>query len=71
MLFILQNPKTSTNRLPVLVWIYGGAFIFGNSSSKTYGIDKLLEKDMVLVTFNYRIGMFGEYSSESTAVSLV
>lgn len=47
--------------MPVLVWIYGGAFLFGNSSSKVYGIDKLIEKDIVVVTFNYRVGMFGKF----------
>lgn len=44
-----------------MVWIYGGAFIFGNSSSRFYGADNYLQQDMIIVTFNYRMGPYGKY----------
>jgi len=44
---------------PVMVWIHGGAFQFGSSSSEEYGPERLLEEDIVLVTINYRLGPFG------------
>ncbi|CAG9863042.1 unnamed protein product [Phyllotreta striolata] len=59
-----KNPSTSKELLPVMVWIYGGAFAFGNSSSKFYGADNYLEQNIITVTFNYRIGVFGFLSTE-------
>jgi len=44
---------------PVMVWIHGGAFRFGSSTSEHYGPERLLEEDIVLVTINYRMGPFG------------
>ncbi|KAJ1304579.1 hypothetical protein OPQ81_005721 [Rhizoctonia solani] len=49
--------------LPVLVWIYGGAFI--NGSTQKYPADGLVEatidlgKPVVVASMNYRLGMFG------------
>lgn len=48
----------------VMVWIYGGAFVHGNSSYISYGPDYLLEKDVIYVSFNYRLGVFGFLSTE-------
>lgn len=45
-------------RLPVLFWIHGGAFVGGSSS--LYRLDKLAsEGRMVVVSANYRLGAFG------------
>ncbi|KAG8746337.1 hypothetical protein FRC10_005326 [Ceratobasidium sp. 414] len=44
------------NGLPVLVWIYGGAFI--NGSTQKYPADDL-GKPTIVASFNYRLGMFG------------
>lgn len=41
----------------VLVWIHGGAFTTG--SSNMYGPEPLMERDVVLVTINYRLGPLG------------
>lgn len=42
-----------------MVYIHGGAFTRGSSGTEFYGPDFLLQKDIVLVTFNYRLGAFG------------
>lgn len=42
-----------------MVFIYGGAFILGSSEEILYGPDLLLQKNVVVVTFNYRLGVFG------------
>ena len=42
-----------------MFWIHGGAFNFGSGSDEHFGPDYLLQKDIVLVTFNYRLGVFG------------
>ena len=43
---------------PVMVWIHGGAFIFG-SGGGTYDPSRLVEKGLVVVTLNYRLGALG------------
>ena len=44
---------------PVMVWIHGGSHQAGAGSSEFYQADALVEKGVVLVTFNYRLGPFG------------
>ncbi|XP_043248655.1 juvenile hormone esterase-like [Colletes gigas] len=44
---------------PVLVYIYGGAFQTGNDGKAMYGPDGFLEKDIVMVDMNYRVGVLG------------
>lgn len=49
--------KTARDQLlPVMFFIHGGGFFCGTGNPDLYGPDILLDKDIVLVTFNYRIG---------------
>jgi len=65
------TPANSANeRLPVMVWIYGGAFLAGMTSIPAYDGGPLAEKGVVLVSVSYRLGAFGflahpELSKES------
>lgn len=53
-------PATAvTERLPVLVWIYGGGFSFGSTSTPVHNGEHLARKGVVLVTLNYRVGPLG------------
>jgi para-nitrobenzyl esterase len=54
--------KSSGERLPVMVWIYGGAFTSGSGSLPGYDGDALARKGVVVVTFNYRLGIFGFFA---------
>lgn len=45
--------------LPVMVYIYGGGFTEGTSGTELYGPDFLMQKDVILVSFNYRTGALG------------
>ena len=49
-------------RLPVMVWLYGGAYREGAGSSPHNDGEALARKGVVLVTFNYRLGPFGFFS---------
>lgn len=49
-------------KLPVLVWVYGGGFTSGGSSCKIYDGEALAAKGVVVVSFNYRVGIFGFFS---------
>lgn len=42
-----------------MVWIHGGSFRVGSSCEHMHGPDFLMQKNVVLVTFNYRIGALG------------
>lgn len=48
-----------TNSLPVIAWIYGGGFINGFSNDLLYGPDFLIEKCVIFVSMNYRLGAMG------------
>lgn len=43
-----------------MVWIYGGGFAMGTSSAEVYGPDYLIQRDIVLISINYRVGALGE-----------
>jgi carboxylesterase type B len=45
-------------KMDVMVWFHGGGFVSGAGSF--YGPDYLLDKDIVLVTVNYRLGPIGK-----------
>ena len=42
-----------------MIWIYGGTFKAGYGNSSLYGPDFIIEEDVLLVTFNYRLGPLG------------
>lgn len=42
-----------------MVFVHGGAFKVGSGNTDHYGPDYLVEKDIVLVTLNYRCGVLG------------
>lgn len=46
--------------MPVIVWIHGGANMGLTSGKAFYGPEFLLDKDVVLVTFNFRLGVMGK-----------
>lgn len=48
--------------LPVILWIYGGGFVNGGSSAKVYDGSAFAERDVVFVSFNYRVGRFGFFA---------
>ncbi|HVO96605.1 MAG TPA: carboxylesterase/lipase family protein [Bryobacteraceae bacterium] len=51
--------KSPSDKRPVMVWIHGGAFTRGSGSTPTYDGEHFAEKGVVLVTINYRLGIFG------------
>jgi para-nitrobenzyl esterase len=54
------SPGLDDARRPVLVWIHGGAFNLGSGSQSPYDASKLARRgDAVVVTFSYRLGVFG------------
>ncbi len=62
--------QPSQSHLPVMVWIYGGGFMAGASSEPRQEGAALTRKGVIVVSMNYRLGIFGflthpELSQES------
>ncbi|XP_069841960.1 bile salt-activated lipase-like [Dendropsophus ebraccatus] len=64
-----QSKSVSTN-LPVMVWIYGGAFLLGAAEGANFldnylydGEELALRGNVIVVTFNYRLGPLGFLST--------
>ncbi|XP_055528121.1 esterase E4-like isoform X2 [Wyeomyia smithii] len=51
--------KSEGKRLPVMVFIHGGAFMFGSGNSDCYSPEYLLQEGVVTVTCNYRLSTLG------------
>lgn len=49
--------------LPVLVNIHWGGYFSGKGNEDFFGPEKIMDKDVVLVTFNYRLGIMGFLST--------
>src|SRR6185369_2695925 len=52
----------SQTPLPVMFWIHGGANAGGTASSSLYKDGTLVQHGVILVTANYRLGIFGFFS---------
>ncbi len=50
------------SKLPVMVWIYGGGFVAGAASEPRQDGEQLAKKGVVVVSLNYRLGVFGFFS---------
>ena len=62
--------RSASEKLPVMVWIHGGGFVIGASSQSAYDGEPLATEGVVVVSINYRLGIFGflahpELSKES------
>lgn len=60
-LYLNVFTKTAEPAQPkaVMVWIHGGAFVYGSGDDVLYGPDYFMQRDIVFVTVNYRLGIFG------------
>jgi para-nitrobenzyl esterase len=54
--------KTMKERLPVLVYFYGGGLVAGDGSESRYDGESMAKKGIVALTVNYRLGIFGFFS---------
>jgi para-nitrobenzyl esterase len=55
-------PEHRGKNLPVMVWIYGGAWVVAGSSLQAFDGSELVRKGIVFVSFNYRLGRFGYFA---------
>jgi len=55
----IWTPEPGAQGLPVMVFIYGGAFVAGGSSTPLYDGESFARDGVVLISFNYRLGAEG------------
>ena len=58
---------SAKERLPVMVWVYGGGFAAGSASEPRQDGENLAKKGVVVVSLNYRLGLFGFLSHPDLA----
>src|SRR5258708_32143864 len=51
--------KRAGERLPILVYYFGGGFQAGDGSEPRYGGESMARKSIVAITISYRLGIFG------------
>ncbi len=49
-------------KLPVMVWIHGGAFVFGSGVFNEFSGSSFTDKGVILVSINYRLGRLGFFA---------
>jgi len=64
-LWMPANPPSA--KLPVMVWIYGGGYQAGATSEGRQDGGNLAKHDVIVVSMNYRLGIFGFFSHPDLA----
>ena len=60
--FVAPLGASSAPKLPVMVWIFGGGFVFGSGTQPSNSGVQFAKQGVILVTFNYRAGRFGFFA---------
>lgn len=64
------KPASITSKLPVMVFIHGGAFVIGSQNGKLFDGSNFARNGVVLVTLNYRLGIEGFLKIEGVPSNL-
>ncbi|VVC41623.1 Hypothetical protein CINCED_3A016801 [Cinara cedri] len=59
---------TDDQKFPVMFWIHGGGFSMGHGSPEMFGPDYFMDKNVVLISINYRLGVLGLLSAEDEVI---
>lgn len=59
---VWTGAKSTTERRPVILWIYGGGFGSGGTNVPIYDGEALAKKGVILVSVAYRVGIFGFFA---------
>ncbi|XP_065216351.1 juvenile hormone esterase-like [Planococcus citri] len=65
--FVPNDLFKPSGKAAVMVWIHGGSFQFG--SSEDYNPEYFMDKDVILVTINYRLGALGFFGMNNDVIS--
>jgi para-nitrobenzyl esterase len=56
---IWTNAKTGDEKMPVMVWIYGGGLMEGYPYEMEFDGERIARRGVILVSVNYRLNIFG------------
>ncbi len=59
---VWTSARSPKERRPVMVWFHGGGMIEGYGSQAIYDGSAFARQGVILVTFNYRLGIFGAFA---------
>ena len=61
-----------TKKRPVMVWIHGGSYTTGsgNGENDIYGPNNLIDRDIVLVSINYRLSVMGKLINSFKSITI-
>lgn len=54
--------------LPVMIWIHGGSWLWWSGTRQHFNPSRFMNKDLILITINYRLGWLGFLSTEDSVV---
>ena len=60
----IWKPNREVKDLPVMVFVHGGSLKNGTGSASDYNGENLAKEDIIFVTLNYRLGVFGYFADE-------
>lgn len=63
----IWKPKTDETNLPILVFIHGGSLTTGSSAYENYNGEEMAKKNVIMITIQYRLGVFGYFAHETLA----
>ena len=56
---IWTNAKTGDEKMPVMIWFFGGGYNAGNTAEMEFDGERIARRDVILVSVQYRLGVFG------------
>ncbi|MEO6894169.1 MAG: carboxylesterase family protein [Ginsengibacter sp.] len=59
---VWTSASSAKEKLPVVLWIYGGGFVSGGTGVPVYDGEAMAEKGVIFVSANYRVGIFGFFA---------
>ena len=63
----IWRPHNDKKDLPILVFIHGGSLTTGSSAYEDYNGEQMAKKDIIMITIQYRLGVFGYFAHEDLA----
>lgn len=63
----IWKPAGEQERLPVIFFIHGGSLMTGQPSYTDYNGEAMAKKGVIMITFGYRLGVFGYFAAEELA----
>lgn len=67
---VFTNNLVPAEAYPVMIWIHGGAFRAGSASTFFYNPEYLVERNVVFVSIQYRLGAFGFLSLDDQSLNV-